>query len=256
MIGGSLSARGSDDPAGSRPTHSPIAIHQGSRGRVPGIGARPARDGHVLDPPVSGELEHPADLRAPAEHLDRPGRLRQARGAARRRLRRHRAAGLLAPDRLRRVRPPDGDPAAEARAHTPGPNRRRRSRSTSRPRRPGTQTRSRSRPATRRCGCCSSSTSRTSPSSSGSRPESSTPTTRRNRAWTRSRAQPSQPRRSAPTVSLDTVCRPGSQVPAGQVGWPREESNLRAWIRSPPLYPLSYGAVRVCTVSCASAWWR
>ncbi len=30
-------------------------------------------------------------------------------------------------------------------------------------------------------------------------------------------------------------------------GWPREESNLRARIRSPPLYPLSYGAVRpVC----------
>src|SRR5438094_1861103 len=25
--------------------------------------------------------------------------------------------------------------------------------------------------------------------------------------------------------------------------WPREESNLRARIRSPPLYPLSYGAV-------------
>ena len=27
--------------------------------------------------------------------------------------------------------------------------------------------------------------------------------------------------------------------------WPREESSLRAWIRSPPLYPLSYGAARV-----------
>ena len=26
--------------------------------------------------------------------------------------------------------------------------------------------------------------------------------------------------------------------------WPREESNLRARIRSPSLYPLSYGAVR------------
>ena len=34
--------------------------------------------------------------------------------------------------------------------------------------------------------------------------------------------------------------------------WPREESNLRAWIRSPPLYPLSYGAVLGCTVSCAA----
>ena len=26
--------------------------------------------------------------------------------------------------------------------------------------------------------------------------------------------------------------------------WPREESNLRTRIRSPPLYPLSYGAER------------
>ena len=26
--------------------------------------------------------------------------------------------------------------------------------------------------------------------------------------------------------------------------WPREESNLRTRIRSPPLYPLSYGARR------------
>src|SRR5205814_7291799 len=29
---------------------------------------------------------------------------------------------------------------------------------------------------------------------------------------------------------------------ANREEWPREESNLRAWIRSPPLYPLSYGA--------------
>jgi hypothetical protein len=28
------------------------------------------------------------------------------------------------------------------------------------------------------------------------------------------------------------------------VEWPREESNLRTRIRSPPLYPLSYGARR------------
>src|SRR5438128_1614727 len=30
----------------------------------------------------------------------------------------------------------------------------------------------------------------------------------------------------------------------GDPQWPREESNLRARIRSPSLYPLSYGAVR------------
>jgi hypothetical protein len=32
-------------------------------------------------------------------------------------------------------------------------------------------------------------------------------------------------------------------------GWPREESNLRTRIRSPPLYPLSYGAL---TRECAT----
>src|SRR5919106_5968437 len=33
-------------------------------------------------------------------------------------------------------------------------------------------------------------------------------------------------------------------IPDEQPGWPRQESNLRTRIRSPPLYPLSYGAVR------------
>ena len=46
----------------------PDPVHRGSRDRVPGLGARHARDGHVLDPPVPGELEHPAGLRAPADH--------------------------------------------------------------------------------------------------------------------------------------------------------------------------------------------
>ena len=80
--------------------------------------------------PYPGELEHPADLRAPAEHVDRPRRLRQARRAARRCLRRHRAAGLVAADRLRRVRAPDGDPASRSSGATPAPSSRRRSRST------------------------------------------------------------------------------------------------------------------------------
>jgi hypothetical protein len=42
---------------------------------------------------------------------------------------------------------------------------------------------------------------------------------------------------------------PGGKAPHGKrgfagtsQGWPREESNLRARIRSPSLYPLSYGA--------------
>ena len=34
--------------------------------------------------------------------------------------------------------------------------------------------------------------------------------------------------------------------------WPREESNLRTRIRSPPLYPLSYGALDECSPACGS----
>ena len=46
--------------------------------------------------------------------------------------------------------------------------------------------------------------------------------------------------------------QPASQVerpwiPHEQPGWPREESNLRTRIRSPPLYPLSYGALDECS---------
>ena len=36
----------------------------------------------------------------------------------------------------------------------------------------------------------------------------------------------------------------GAPASARAIEWPREESNLRARIRSPSLYPLSYGAVR------------
>jgi hypothetical protein len=57
-------------------------------------------------------------------------------------------------------------------------------------------------------------------------------------------------------VRVPPSCSEWSSRMVTGLKWPREESNLRAWIRSPPLYPLSYGAVRVCTVSCASAWWR
>jgi hypothetical protein len=35
--------------------------------------------------------------------------------------------------------------------------------------------------------------------------------------------------------------------------WPREESNLRARIRSPSLYPLSYGAPTISVASAAEA---
>ena len=107
VIGGSLSARGSDDPAGSRPTHSPTRFIEdlGTEYRASG------RDTPVMDMfsihPYPENSSIPPDFEHPQSTVDRPGRLRQARGSPRLGLRRHRPAGLLAPDRLRRVRPPD-----------------------------------------------------------------------------------------------------------------------------------------------------
>ena len=88
-------------------------LHPGSRRRVPCLRAGRPGDGHVLASSLPGELQHPTRLHSPEEHLDRHCGLRQARRAARRSLRRYRAAGLVTADRLRRVRPPNGDPAGE-----------------------------------------------------------------------------------------------------------------------------------------------
>src|SRR5947209_8177475 len=54
---------------------------------------------------------------------------------------------------------------------------------------------------------------------------------------------------SAPTARIETRTRLKSSwlreaEPDFERRWPREESNLRARIRSPSLYPLSYGAVQ------------
>ena len=46
--------------------------------------------------------------------------------------------------------------------------------------------------------------------------------------------------------------RSGPDLPAE---WPREESNLRARIRSPSLYPLSYGAVRSSVAASSERRW-
>ena len=51
------------------------------------------------------------------------------------------------------------------------------------------------------------------------------------------------------TLKIPRLRTPIPSVHAGfadrqQSEWPREESNLRTQIRSLPLYPLSYGAVR------------
>ena len=64
-------------------------------------------------PSVPGQLERPAGLRASEQHDDRDRRLRQARRAARQGVRRHRAAGLDASHRVRRVRRRDDDSGGE-----------------------------------------------------------------------------------------------------------------------------------------------
>ena len=53
---------------------------------------------------------------------------------------------------------------------------------------------------------------------------------------------------------LGRVPHPQALVTGWRVEWPREESNLRAQVRSLPLYPLSYGAV-AATEGNASPYW-
>ena len=55
-------------------------------------------------------------------------------------------------------------------------------------------------------------------------------------------SKPRQAQRQSLTRTR-SVC-PRTMGEPGETEWPREESNLRTWIRSPPLYPLSYGAAR------------
>ena len=130
VIGGSLSARGSDDPAGSRPTHSPTRFIEdlGAAYRASGRD-KPVMDMFSIHPypensSIPPDFEHPQSTSIGLADYDK------LVGSARRGLRRHRPAGLLAADRLRRVRPPDGDPASRSSGGTPAPSRRRRSRST------------------------------------------------------------------------------------------------------------------------------
>ena len=84
VIGGSLAARGNDNPHGLRQTHSPTAFIEdlGAAFRASGLREAPARP--VLDPPLPRQLVDPADGRRPALDLDRDRRLPEARPAARR----------------------------------------------------------------------------------------------------------------------------------------------------------------------------
>ena len=155
--GGALAPRGNDRPDGTRPTSSPTAFIQATGRRLPGQRPPDARDGRVRLPPVPGQLVHEPGHGQPAEHDDRPRRLRQARRPARRRLRRHGAARLDAADPLRRVRDRVDRARRASAASTPATSRRRRSRSTRRSRpRPTTSASSSPSASRTSSGSCSS----------------------------------------------------------------------------------------------------
>ena len=230
VIGGSLVARGSDDPAASRQTHSPTTLHPRPRRRLPRVGpATPVMDMFSLHPyPENSSIPPTSSTRrAPSIGLADYDKLVDA---ARRGVRRHRPAGLVAADRLRRVRPADDDPAEQERRVL-----RRRAGADEADRRgsPGerrTRRRSASPLASRPCGCCSSSTSPTSRSSSAFRQASTTPTTRRRRAWNASPASPVRQRTAGSTASAvsDYHSRTCSSARSSGSAGPREVFSLRA----------------------------
>jgi hypothetical protein len=58
--------------------------------------------------------------------------------------------------------------------------------------------------------------------------------------------RPQNARKSVHEILVHVIVGPGKMGKSRRIPqWPREESNLRARIRSPSLYPLSYGAVRI-----------
>ena len=98
---------------GIRPTHSPTRFIQelGSAYRASGRD-RPIMDVFTIHVYGDNSSQSRPD-RAPARHVHRRRRLRQARPAAGRGVRRHRAARFLAADSLRRVRRRVRDPECE-----------------------------------------------------------------------------------------------------------------------------------------------
>ena len=114
VYGGALSPRGSDRAGGTRPTHSPTKFIQdlGVAYRASGRD-RPVMDAFVIHP-YGDNSSQPPTLRATQLNTtigDR--RLRQARRAPRRGVRRDRAARLRPPDPLRRVRRRVPDPGRQ-----------------------------------------------------------------------------------------------------------------------------------------------
>ena len=155
VYGGAVSPRGTDRPQGIRPTHSPTTFIQGLGVAYRASGrTRPVMDAFAIHvyadnssiPPTSG---------APARHDDRRRRLRQARRASGRGIRRDRAARIDAADPLRRVRRRNTDPGEQGRACTPDRADDDEAR-VARGRRPTTTAGARARvlPAERRPACC------------------------------------------------------------------------------------------------------
>ena len=83
VFGGAISPRGIDRPGTGRDTHSPTVFIQDLGAAYRASGLTDAGDGRARHPPVPGQLEHPADARAPEHDADRDRRLPEARRAAR-----------------------------------------------------------------------------------------------------------------------------------------------------------------------------
>ena len=175
-----LAPRGGDDPGVARQTHSPTAFITDLGAAYRASGRTKPADGHVLDPRLRRVAQDPAVVSPSAHDVDRDRRLRQARLAARPSVRRHRAEGLEAPDRLRRVRRRDRRPGCAGvglhrhRGRADGGRRRRRHATTGR--------RSSSRHARRTCARSTSSTCSTSGRSTACRAGCTTSTGRPSRA--------------------------------------------------------------------------
>ena len=109
VYGGNLAPRGFDDADSERPTHSPTQFIKdlGAAYRQSGR-TKPIMDVFALHPYQTRSSIPPGQ---PHTGTSLGIRLRQARLPARRGLRRHRAAGLEAPDRVHRVRRPVDHPA-------------------------------------------------------------------------------------------------------------------------------------------------
>ena len=149
VYGGNLAPRGFEDADFAAADALADAVHPRHGHRLSSQRPDEADHGRLRAPPVPDTLRDPARAAAHG-HVARIRRLRQARGAPRRGLRRHRAARLEAPDRVHRVRRPVADPTRASWARTRTSTRRSaRTRFPSRPRPSTTSRRSSSPPASR-----------------------------------------------------------------------------------------------------------